>query len=558
MDFHTDSETQEDKKFYALADEILSGIFFRQPVMATEFGDHRFDDRLGEYSLPAIHEYIAYEESALAQLKNDIYTPSLSQDSKVDCLLYQKQMRASLELYKKDRPWETDPTMYISECTEGCYAVYVSTYETESNKFEFLLSRISQIPRVLKEAMKNLKNPSPENTRTAIEITEGAYDFFQHILKAHRRELKSIRHDYDSIFFLARHAFRIYLHFLKRDLFPLSKSGATIGAESFDFILKEIKMIDYSRRELLELGNMVLRQSQEKLEVLARKYGKGLHWKEILFGNHHTHPSFYNLMRAYRQTMERAKAFVQEHDLVTLPEHDRLLLLETPEFDRPIIPLAAYVPSAPMDQTSSAIFFVTKVRFTPFWWRMKMQLREHHYAHINITVVHESYPGHHVQYERASAHPSRLRRFFDDEALSEGWAMYVEEMMMEMGFDESLMTRMHLERYVMLRALRVILDVGLHTKTMNYQEALNLLMNTVGFDESYASSEVHRYLLEPTQPLSYLVGKTEIIKLREACKKKWKDDFSIKKFHDRLLDAGEIPLKVVKKILLQENTDDIL
>ena len=84
MDLHTDSGTEEDKKFYALADQILSGIFFRQPVLATEFGDHRFDDRLSEYSLPAIHEYIAYEVDTLSRLKHDIHIPSLSQDAKID------------------------------------------------------------------------------------------------------------------------------------------------------------------------------------------------------------------------------------------------------------------------------------------------------------------------------------------------------------------------------------------------------------------------------------------------------------------------------------------
>jgi uncharacterized protein (DUF885 family) len=248
--------------------------------------------------------------------------------------------------------------------------------------------------------------------------------------------------------------------------------------------------------------------------------------------------------------MDRAKQFVLDKNIVSMPRSDSLILMETPEFDRPIIPLAAYLPGAPLIEGSPGIFFVTPVKWTPFWWRFRKNLAEHDRPRMNITVVHESYPGHHLQYSRAREHPSRLRRLFDDDIFSEGWAMYAENLMIELGFDGDLITQLHIKRNVLWRALRVILDVELQSRHINAEQGIEMLMNQIGLNFPIAYSEVHRHLLEPTQPLSYLMGQIEILRLRGECEKKW-NDFSLRKFHDRLLSAGELPIPMLEKVLLR-------
>jgi len=140
-----------------------------------------------------------------------------------------------------------------------------------------------------------------------------------------------------------------------------------------------------------------------------------------------------------------------------------------------------------------------------------------------------------------------LRRVFSNTVYVEGWALYCEELMYEEGFYTDPKVRLLQLKDVLWRAARVVADVGLHCKGMGFEEAVDLLVKEAAIERVNAVAEVKRYTMSPTQPLSYLVGKLAILKLREKRRAEEGSGFSLKAFHDSLLSAGALPMKLVEE-----------
>jgi uncharacterized protein (DUF885 family) len=239
--------------------------------------------------------------------------------------------------------------------------------------------------------------------------------------------------------------------------------------------------------------------------------------------------------------MKRAYAWLQKADIVTLPEHQSLKVLETPVFLKEIIPFAAYEPPAPSDPGQKGLFYVTLAE-------SDQQLREHNHASIDLASVHEAFPGHHLQFVLANQVNAKkpVRLLSDSATMYEGWALYCEQLAYEQGYyaDDAHEFMMLKDR--LWRALRVVIDVKLHTGQMTVEQAVDLLMEKLGFDEAQAQGEIAWYSHSATVPLCYALGCEIILKLRESC---FGDDMpdrgQLKEFHDRLLSYGSIALPIV-------------
>ena len=123
--------------------------------------------------------------------------------------------------------------------------------------------------------------------------------------------------------------------------------------------------------------------------------------------------------------------------------------------------------------------------------------------------------------------------------------------MAELGYYNDEERLMQLE-WALVRAARVVIDVGLHTRSMSTQEAEKMLTEVVHLEPSLAHGEVKRYTQDPTQPLSYLVGREQIFELREKYKKKMGDKFSLKEFHREILTRGTLAPGLLAKEILGE------
>ncbi|TMQ64162.1 MAG: DUF885 domain-containing protein [Candidatus Eisenbacteria bacterium] len=231
------------------------------------------------------------------------------------------------------------------------------------------------------------------------------------------------------------------------------------------------------------------------------------------------------------------------------PLHHRETSGDTPVFERSTLPYAAYLPPAPFDEDQTGFFYVTPIDLSRRKEEQEQQLEGHNYAGLPLTVVHEAFPGHHLQLCHANRSGSRLRRLADSNVFAEGWALYCEDLMHEQGFFVDRITRLYQLKDLLWRACRVVIDVGLHTGTMSFMQAVDYLVDQAMLERVNAVIEVKRYTMTPTQPMSYLVGKLELLAIRRDAEQRLGDRFSLAEFHRALLASGTLQPALVREEL---------
>ena len=166
------------------------------------------------------------------------------------------------------------------------------------------------------------------------------------------------------------------------------------------------------------------------------------------------------------------------------------------------------------------------------------------------TAYHEGVPGHHLQgaiaQELEGLPPQRQQAFYT--AYVEGWALYSERLGKEIGFYEDPYSDFGRLQDEMLRAIRLVVDTGFHSKKWTRQQVVDYFHAHSAIDEVDVQSETDRYISIPGQALSYKVGQLKILELRERAKKALGPKFDVRKFHDTVLDAGALPLDVMERV----------
>ncbi len=164
------------------------------------------------------------------------------------------------------------------------------------------------------------------------------------------------------------------------------------------------------------------------------------------------------------------------------------------------------------------------------------------------TAYHEGVPGHHLQVaiaqEVQGLPPQRQQAFYT--AYVEGWALYSERLGKEIGFYEDPYSDFGRLQDEMLRAIRLVVDTGFHSKKWTRQQVVDYFHAHSAIDEVDVQTETDRYISIPGQALAYKVGQLKIIELRERAKVKLGSKFDVRKFHDTVLDAGALPLDVLE------------
>lgn len=539
----------EKDKLYALFRDYQRFFFRARPMQATHYGFHLYDDLLGDFSKEGIEEYLEGEAKFLARFRKEIDPKKLDAVSRIDYEALCQDLWASLELEKRERDWETDPAAYTSHCTDACYLLSIGVFAPREERLRNLALRMRKIPHYLKQAQRNLKVCPKDSILTAHEITESSITFFEDLVFHQSGLPSSLRQDLSESRKDTLQALQDYGDFLKRKLIPSAKGSSAVGRELFDFMLREEHLLPYDAKTLLEMGRELLDESKKKIRMIAKLIDPSQDWRAILYKSRLDLPNPRRLVQEYQKVLGKVKHFIEEKGIVQIPEKDRLLLTETPIYERPIIPYAAYLPPAPLERNPRGIFYVTPPSGSAK--KIRALLREHSVQEVRLTVIHEAYPGHHLQFVWQNAHPSPIRKFLQDDVLAEGWAFYCEEMMLEEGFDPDSKTYLLLMKNHLWRASRVILDSQLHTGRMTAKEGVAFLKREVSMAHDSAVREIRRYLLEPTQPSSYFIGKQEILRLREEFRRK--HHFRLGDFHTRLLKEGSLPFKYLRKLLLGDN-----
>jgi len=534
-------------KFDGLVDEILEFWWKTSPVSATFSGIHKYDHKLDKVERDFLEEVNKRNKEYLTRISK-ISKNELTNDEYIDWRLLKNSLESGIKSFEEIRHWEKNPSYYAETCLYSLFILFIREFASIEERAESFLSRLKQISRLIEDGQQNLKDSPGVFTKLAIEVIEGGQVFFKTVVPQLGEMVPKLKSKLEKANAEAGEAFENYYKFLKTKYLPKSKGEFAIGKELFNFKLDKDHMLPYDVEDVLQIGKEAKQMTEVELREVARAIDPNKTWWEIVedIKGHYPKPS--ELLETYKNEMVATKKFIIEKKLVTIPVGEELEVIPTPPFDRPTIPYAAYMSPAPFEKQQKGFFYVTLVGDDLPREKQEEMLRGHSIYGIPVTALHEGYPGHHLQIVSSNRVGRKLRRLLGSSVFAEGWALYCEEMMYDEGFYSDPRTKLLKLKDQLWRACRVIIDVGLHTKSMNYTEAVNFLVNEAKLEKIHAEKEVTRYTYTPTQPLSYLIGKKQILELRKDYKKMDKE-FCLKEFHDRLLSFGTIPVVLIREAM---------
>ena len=166
-------------------------------------------------------------------------------------------------------------------------------------------------------------------------------------------------------------------------------------------------------------------------------------------------------------------------------------------------------------------------------------------------AFHESVPGHHLQFALAQELEElpRFRRFGYVTAFSEGWALYTERLADELGLYSGDLERFGMLSFDSWRACRLVVDTGLHQRGWSRDQAIGYLLANSALTRGNVENEVDRYVAWPGQALAYMVGRMELVRLRERARARLGARFDLPAFHDLVLGTGGVPLSVLAEVV---------
>ncbi len=522
--------------------DYFKKYFELHPTEAINYGIEGYDHLLNDYGDGAYREEKAFAAESLKRLRQ-ISIKELTQDERIDYALLEG--RLTIENYELNKE---DYRLKWPEISLPIQHIYILTVRPTNDLIGNLISRLERSPAAIRQGIENLSraeaNPPRLWTEMAIEAAKGGNEFLAN-LPNHPRVQETLKEPprFQAAIEKTKAAMRDFREFLERDMLARSRGIYAVGEEHYHLLLKKRHFLNHDAQGLLALGDSLFDETKKELEALTEEIAPGKSVEELALRIQEDHPSREDLLPAYQKAMEAARRFVGEKRLVSLPPREALRVVPTPEFQRHEIPFAAYLSPSPKDPEQVGYYYVTPVTEDDL-------LREHNRTGLENTSVHESYPGHHLQFAIANSIPeaATLPRLMNESSVFyEGWALYCEQLMQEQGF---LKTREH--RFVMLkdrlwRALRIIIDVKTQTGKMSYGDAADLMVRELHFPRPQAEADLNWYSQSPAVPMGYALGWSIINRLRDQEQKRLGAKFNLCEFHDRLLSAGSISLPLVEK-----------
>ncbi len=536
------------RTFSALSEEFVELYMKHHPVAATEAGIHDYDHVLPDDSPSGLQARAAWLRDLEQRLVASVPWQELPVEPRVDYALLLSRLAAMRADLDDIRVHASTPSLFLSRAYRGVHLLLSRPFAPIEERKEAVLDRLMALPDYFAAVQANVARVSAPALEVALDMAgEGpgfVDDVVRTLLRAFPGEAERLEHAASR----GRAGFLAFHDFLDRDVRRREPAPVGIGERWMNFKLEREHLLGWTCADLEAIGRDEVERSRKMLEEEARRLDPRRDWRQLLAEGRERRPEYNALRDAYVAEMERAKQFVLDRKLAPLPAGEKLEIVDTPVFERGITPYAAYQPPAPFDHDTTGFFYVTPIDLRRSKDQQAQQLSVHCTPGLPLAALHEGYPGHHLQASHAVLAPTRLRRLSHCDVFAEGWAFYCEDLMDAEGFfTTDPFTRLFRLRDQLWRAWRVVLDVGLQTGRIGVAEAQRTLTDEVLLPPVAAEAEVHRYVLTPTQPLSFLVGKLLLVELRDEARKRLGSRFDLSAFHAALLASGTIPPTLIRE-----------
>lgn len=560
----------------ALRTQYLDGLFRSRPHLATFMGEHKYDGELPDLS-PAATDRRKAElldlQKQLGQLKLD----AAALDAQIDAAILRDGIGLEL-LYLQDiREWTWNPRLYDSfphydprEIVGARLSDLIhGTFAPEAERRKSVKAQLLALPKFLAQQKAALEKPSKVHLEQAIKDNKGRIEFFNTDVKKFTQP--------DAASESARQgavkALQDYQAFLEKSL-PKATRDWRLGAELYAKKFPLALQTDLTPRQVVVRAEQAFKSARQSLLGVAVRLHQQLWPKQALSPATLTdsktqadlirkvrdeiskdHPTADQLVDAHAAKLDKLRAFIEQKDLLALPPKETLRVEPMPLFKRGASG-AEYLSPGMLDKVSEwrGTYYVDPV--DPTWPAAKVEsyLRANNDYEVELTAIHEAYPGHHTQawYSRRDLNP--LRATLWSGPMAEGWAVYCEALITRLGYGMDKADRYMFNRLKgdMIVSANALLDVKLQSGEMTDEEAIRFMVDEGFQEQTQAEKKLLRAKLDSTQLVQYFLGYSEIRDLERDAQRKWGAAFTQRKFDEGLVGHGSIAVKYLRPYVLDE------
>ncbi|HVF79175.1 MAG TPA: DUF885 domain-containing protein [Solirubrobacteraceae bacterium] len=532
-----------------LVEDFVTEELSESPQRATSLGIPAYDDRLPDLSADAFARRDEQTDALHAKFAS-LADADLTAEERIDRDLVIAMLRGR-QIMRDWAVWRRNPDTYLVPGLAGVFSLFLHRLRPERELAESAAARLRLVPAQLAAGRANLDPDlvAPVFAERALGQARAGATYARTLVPAEAAddESRTLLTEAGEAAATAYEEFAGLLEQLAKD----ARGPYAIGEERYSALLREQEGLGYGARELRDRGAAAFAELDADMSRRAQEISGSPDWRALLDDLNAEHPSSPAAMRdGYAEWTERARQFLRDRGLVTLPPGEECLVEPSPHFQRPILAVASYTTPPPFAPGLTGHFFVP---FPPEGTpadEVQLRLATNSFAAIPTISVHEAYPGHHWHLTHMQGNPRPIRKILSTSYFSEGWALYAEQMMLEEGFftdPKHAISQVHARIF---RAARIVVDTSLHLGEMSFDEAVEHMMHNAGMTEPTARAEVGRYCTWPTQASSYLTGALEIARIRD----RWYAEKrgSLREFHDTIAGSGMMPLALAERATMGE------
>jgi uncharacterized protein (DUF885 family) len=529
----------------AYVEQFLNGYFAANPDAAVAAGKHEFDGKLPDWSDAGLRREVARLKAERAKVsafaKEDLDSHRRFER---DYLLAQIDEKL-FWLEVVDHP-RTSPVFYSNSLDPDVYVR--REYAPLETRIKAYTTYAHNVPRALQQIQANLKTPLP---KTLVQIGRktigGLAGFYAGDVAAIFAPVKDeqLQKDFQEANTAAIEAVKKFDAWLAT-LEPTATDDYALGPEKFSLMLKMTEGVDIPLGRLDEIGKRDLQRNLDALEQECKKLAPDKTVEECMAMVAARKAEGEGPVDAASRQLAGLRKFVEDHDLVSIPGTEQARVAQAPAYRAWNF---AYIDiPGPYEKSLPSTYYISPP--DPTWTKEAQDAYTPGRANLLYTSAHEVYPGHFLQYLHAHRAPSKIGQLFVGYGFSEGWAHYAEEMMHDAGLSVGD-PEMHIGQLhdALLRNVRFVAAIGLHTQGMTVEEAKKLFREKSFTDEGNALQQAARGTFDPAY-LNYTLGKLMIRKLRDDWTATRGGRAAWKQFHDEFLRYGGPPIPLIRKMMM--------
>jgi uncharacterized protein (DUF885 family) len=549
---------------------FLEAYYQSHPHRAAGLGLHAFDGRVPDYNRRAIEARIA----ALRDFQRQLAAIDRAYLSPLQALDYrQLDLAIQQELFDWEdvRWWRRNPMFYSDALDVSGYIK--RSYAPLDQRVRAMIAHERRFPEIIAVAQSNLLSELPAPfIDTALDVYQGLVTFLEDDLPVAVRPVgdPGLLGEFEQVNRAAISAVRDFVGWLRDELRPKANHDFAIGERLFRRMLWVGEMVDTPLDQLLVRGQAELARVQAEFAATAARIAPGRSPAEVMKSLAANHPSTAELVPAARSMLEDLRQFIVDRGLVTVPSDERCLVEETPAFMRWAF---AMLDSAGVfePEGTESYYYVTPPESD--WPPEKQEewLTKFDYYTLRDVCIHEAWPGHYLHNLHFRRGPTTVGKVFGAYSFWEGWAHYVEQMMLDEGYgDGDPRLRLVQLAEALLRCCRYIVAIKLHTQDWTVEQATRFIMDNAYMEETPARQEAVRGTFDPGF-LNYTLGKLMLLKLRDDYRARSEGGRAttgatteghpygwLREFHDRFLSYGAPPIPLVRELMLGDASGAVL